>query len=425
MKEYSNIADLEFELLKEVEISDEKIDKELLDIFEDICDTKTLKFGVIVGFEKNQMIVSTPSLYSSAAVNYLTIDYIEGYREGDIIGFREEIIFKIDKDVFDKEFLEGMKQYGEVNLVPKLPNTTDITRKYIKEEVDKITKKKEEEIRKGEEEVKKETEKKEEEEVNKLKLFENDSVGEFRFGKVNKNIITTTSAKFILNNNINKIFEHDGLNDLNRISGSASWERGLAAIELKLIGKELKYTKQIIEKDNWVTLYKVEFDKNTKKRIVASLNDDKKCYSRMKINGVKVSLSKREFILSRMKLGATKEHIDLMNKLTGMKFDLLNLKEISVSREDIKVNIPDILKVNINVELIDIDNFEIEFINSKKTFEWKELKDVFFYGRTISTSFDRKKFLTFCSNFGIKKQDTFAYLKRIIMLNELKDDKDE
>ena len=64
-------------------------------------------------------------------------------------------------------------------------------------------------------------------------------------------------------------------------------------------------------------------------------------------------------------------------------------------------------------------------MNKKKVLDWDILKNVFFWNgssRSIYRHLGRERFLNFCNNFELTKQDVFAYIKKLKMLKELKNE---
>ena len=391
IKKYDNIEALEFEMLEEIKVTDNEINTNL---FEQICNLNSLNIGIVIGFIKNQTIIRSSADY----INLMN----KIYEEGDILLYDNEgkTIFKIDKNIFERTFLENLIKKRDENYLPYGNKTITLenfkgalNKDYLKKELDRMIKKeKDSQEERGREKEEREKEL-EEKEINKEKSFKEDSIGEFSFGKTNKNTITTYSSKFIPQKNINEIF---GFDDLDRMRG---WQdKMISGIEHDLIEKELNYLHQIKDSnDKWVDLYKVKFKNKF-----------------MCVNGIAIPFNKRGFILSRMRLDTPKEIIGLMCKLTGMKIQMLDLKTISLY--DRNKNI----EVDIKVKLIDINNFRVEFMNKSKDLEWDFLKRIFFSGRDICSSLSNEKFKELSSNFGYTKLEMFQHLKRIVMLENLK-----
>ena len=170
----------------------------------------------------------------------------------------------------------------------------------------------------------------------------------------------------------------------------------------------------IFKKDD-KKIYNIQIEDNPKKNIIKSLTDGKDT-NITKINGVKVRKNKICFILDRINENTTKKDIKLLSKLTGMKADLLGLKDIGLND----------IKISINVSLIDEDNFNVEIFGVKKELDWDTLKYLFFYNgtsRNISTYFNVGDVLNLGEKFGLSKQDVYDYLKKVVVLNKLNEDK--
>jgi len=121
--------------------------------------------------------------------------------------------------------------------------------------------------------------------------------------------------------------------------------------------------------------------------------------------------NKIQFILDRIDKDTTKEQIKMLSKLTGMKADTLELKEISVKS----------VKAPIEFSLIDENTFGVDFLGKRKRLDWNTIKDFFFYNnsRSIYNYYDLEQILRMGEYFGLVKQEVYDYLKRVVMVNEL------
>ena len=212
-----------------------------------------------------------------------------------------------------------------------------------------------------------------------------------------------TKHKFILKKNVNKLFNYSFFK-----SGYFPQEN--------LITEQEDFTKQI--KDNetneWVTDFKISFEKDKKKQIITEL-ENKKYNPTIKINDIKVRKDKVTFILNRTSKDTTDEEIKLLNTLTGMKADTLKLENIDCADNNF----------DIDISIINQDKFKINFINQTKNFNWEEIKEHFFDGgssRSISSWFSKDDMLNFIKIFEITKQDFYNHLKKVVLLKELEKD---
>lgn len=415
-KEFSNKEDLELEFFKELDLEIENIEEEIKNklnsLFGYYSDLTLIKIIRII----DRRIIGEKPNYNGR--DYFVFNEVLDLKVGDIIHFdaqktdeyryrKEEDtakIFKMDKEVLNKEFLE--KCYNKIkDSTEKLDidtlNLEILKREDIEKKIEGILKKKKVEIKKG----KKEEISKEEKERKLKEKYEKESVGVFSNGiKINKNIIEDRTDKFILKRNVNKIFDYGYFNE---------YYFRIKKIRDDLIDKKKSFT---FKKDD-KKIYNIQIEDNPKKNIIKSLTDGKDT-NITKINGVRIRKNKVHFVLDRIAENTTKEKIKILNKLTGMKADLFKLKDIELNN----------IKIGINVSLIDENNFNVEIFGVKKELDWDTLKQDFFYGggsRSIHTYFSVGDILTLGERFGLSKQDVYDYLKKVVLLNKLNENKNE
>ncbi len=399
-KRYRNIEELEFELLEEVKVNNLDLDKNLIDKF---CGFITLSnywnFGIVVKVLGDKILLNNNGVfYSLDKINYCV---------GDILVFDENKIFKIEKGIFEHNFLEDLEEFNVLFLKLSDWKKDIITQKEFKQEVLRIYNnyKKEQEKEKLRKEQEDKQEKEEEE--NRERDFKEKSICDFVNLKVNKKTILKIKSLYTFKKNVNKLFEYDVLD--NRSFG---WNdiSNLSSFESFIIKNKMNYTKERIKEDNTkIKLYDLEFERDTKKEIISNF-EDKEFINYPKIKGIRIPQNKLGFLLSKIHKEPTEEQIKLLKKLTGMKMDLLGMKKIECNSYE----------VEISISLIDENNFELEFMNKKKTFEWELLKEILFYGRSIQRYLGKREFLSFCEKFDLKKKEVFDYIKKLKMLKELK-----
>lgn len=428
-KECNNIEDLELEFFKELDIKedydrekeeygdDEEIRDNLKDLFGGYS-YPNLNLYKIIKIIDRKIIGYNIDNYQG---KYIIFDDILDLKVGDMIDVtkiadynnkRKARIMKIDEKVLNKEFLQASKR----NLGGEKINMTTfrfdvLTRKKLKRQIKSVQKRKE--IQEKINKIRQEKENKKEEEIQRK--WEKENIGIFPRVSVNKNILEIGNDKVILKKNVNKIFQYDFL------------ERGwlhIRDIIDKLVEDKENFT---LKNMNDKKIYNIEFEDNPKKNILKSLTDGKdikdgKDINIVKVNGVRVRKNKIKFILNRINENTTKEQIKLLNKITGMKSDLLELKEILLNKDSIKVDIKCLI-VNEN-------KFDVEIFGIKKCLDWVTLKKFFFYNgtsRSLGNYWRIKELMNFAEDFGLTKQDVYGYLKRIVMVNELNkgENKDE
>lgn len=132
---------------------------------------------------------------------------------------------------------------------------------------------------------------------------------------------------------------------------------------------------------------------------------------KLKVNGVKVLSNKLNFILNRTDNDMGKEKIKQLNKMSGMNVDFLNLKSIRCNGLEIPISVR-----------FDDNLFEIEFIHHKKSFDWEDIREMFFDGgkqRSVSNYMSNNKMLLLCNRMNIPKQKLFSYLQKLELVDSL------
>ena len=125
--------------------------------------------------------------------------------------------------------------------------------------------------------------------------------------------------------------------------------------EEKIRDDLIEKKKSFVFKENDKKIYNIQIEDNPKKNIIKSLTDGKDT-NITKINGIRIRKNKVNFVLDRIDENTTKEKIKILNKLTGMKADLVELKNIELKD----------IKIDTNVSLIDENNFNVEIFGVKE-----------------------------------------------------------
>ena len=396
-RRFNNIEDLEFKLLKEVKVEDFNINCELFNKFEDLLNynSRNYNFGIVVKVLENKIIVRSPN-------DSIYLIKTSSFKLKDIIVFKGDKIIKIEDKIFDEKFLDELnekRRYEMFDLDNFKMNETLFKEKLEYEILSFYQKGKLEEAKKQKEFLEEEKKEKKEDEERE-KEFKEKSIGKFSAFEVDKNILIIEFYQgkniFIFKKNVNELFDYDVF-DNERVGFSDI--SNLSSFENYIIKNKIDYTKEKQkEGKEKIKLYDLEFEK-------------KEDYP--KIKGVRIPQNKIGFILSRIRKEQTKEQIELLKKLTGMKIDLLNLNEISCAGHTIEISI----------SLIDENNFEIEFMNKKEKLDWETLKEFFFCGgssRSVNSFLGKKTIFDLCKLFGLSKIEVFDYLKKLKMLEELK-----
>lgn len=383
LKTYSDLASLEIGLLKELKLDDNGKTLAEINRFSELKELFEFRYKIRV-FE---IIAEDEKTVGYDGRYYYAFD--SQFKKGDIIlNLDENIIKRVDKQVLDEIFLKTCMEKEILVDLSKIKEET-ITKEILEREINlginlKIEQEKIEEM-----EQKEETLKKEEESKGIKELYNKESKGDFREIDIQKNIITEYNKKFILKRNANLVFNYEFWANTNYHRG-----RNFSKVEDALINKNESYTKS----ENNIKIYDVDFSEKTK------------------INDVEVSEAKLRFILNKINQDTTKETISLLNKLTGMKMDSINLKEIQLNYND------ETIKVSIDISLIDENNFKIKFMDKEKDVNWEFVRKWFFEGgdtRSIHYHFTSDKLLEFSMEIGLIKQEIFDYLKKGVMINNL------
>jgi hypothetical protein len=146
------------------------------------------------------------------------------------------------------------------------------------------------------------------------------------------------------------------------------------------------------------------------------------------INGTRVCRDKMLFIvdyLYKNNLRLSEAEILKLNKLPQIKIKMVETKEVYFSRDSKRIDLP------ITFTYLNEVYFKVNFLEVEKEVRWDTLKNIFY--RYSNTEMDKNIkqddfFKLATEELGLTKQQIFDYLKRMIMLQELKGsegDKDE
>ena len=124
---------------------------------------------------------------------------------------------------------------------------------------------------------------------------------------------------------------------------------------------------------------KVGFDYSCSDKSIGKITFDK---NKIKIDDVAVSTAKVFFILAKIRANPKeRERIELYNKLSGMKVDVLELKELQLYVDGInKGNKDDSNRLNIPIEinLLSEEMFKITMFGKIVPMGWEKVKHFFF-----------------------------------------------
>lgn len=350
--------------------------------------------------------------YSDAEVGDIYFLHSGGYGDNPyIVKVGEELIDDKKSEIFFKEMDDWVEKGGTDNWNRRILrydrdlvdlseiDGKEINFKIITEKFEEHKKKKAEEKKVQEFNVK--VQKEEDEEIEATEKEDYDNKGEISIGgiSIEGNIIKDSSTEYILDKDVNKIFPYDRIKT---IKNSSYNNTILPRHESFLNDGQTNYTKKYL---------------NTKRKGYNVTYKNDKC----KINGVNIPSVKIKFILNRIYYkDMTDEGIKVLIKLNGMKADFINLESIGWRLNEI--NIPIINKA------IDDKTFEIEFLGKTKIFDWGEVKKWFFASggsRSVYSNFSNSKLSDFSTEMGVGREELFKTLKRIKMLDALKDEDED
>ncbi len=408
LKKYGSLEDLELSFFQviddfqEMDLENEKVlseDKQKnFNFF--IDESSFREMYKVIKILEGKMILISDGGYS----NYYVINQNPHFEVGDVIAETRykindnETWIKLDKEIFNKDFL--------IKIIPKIiPLDYKIDLDKMKEEVvlnQEIVLKeiKELEARQNKEKVKEKKENTETEvkEMGEKEKWEKESVYEKNNGnKFDKKcyIDGTSRLRLLGNKNFNKIYDYDCL---------GNWGTNFNGVNDKLIKEELDFVYGKTDGlGNWKQFYKVEFGDNERK-----------------INGVNIAKGKINFIISRIKDETTKKNIELLNKLSGIKVDLLEKEKLDLRKDNYNEKA---LPLDIKFSLVDEKNFNMEFLGKTKIFNWDTLKGWFISGLNVDSSIKIKEIFKISKELELEKQDVYDYLKRVAMLQELDETK--
>jgi len=384
-KKFYNLKSMELELLEELEDNTENKSSIIYNGIENLF-SRGLELYLIIKKLGDTLIIKDKRHY------YLIYDFKEDINEGEFWGLHKDryddlfkFKFKINEDLLDEEFLN---EYSN--------KSYDLGDDFEEEEMNKeMIKTKLEELKKIDEEERK---REDEEEEENRRLFNEESIGDFSNYEVNKKeIMQKGYAKdkiFKLNKNVNEIFDFEIIEN-NRFGFHQI--SGINSFETYLLENLIIYEKFVKDKKLYGITYK-----------------EKSIF----LNKILIPKNKIGFIFNKMREDTSDEQIKLLKKLTGMKLNLLKVKNICLNFGGKSKHI------DIEIILEKADIFKVKFMNKEKITNWNFLKDIFFYGgtsRSLNNDFSGDKLFKFGDEFGLNKKEIFIYLKRVLMLEEIKE----
>ena len=428
---FSDLESLEFSVLKEIpeDLESVKIPSKILNIESDISDIINFReIGKIVLHlaEEGILVIKGEDKYHTINEDEIKVDW--KINEIVLVTNYYGLIF-LDENVFENKFINGLrkkitdlKETHRGYYTYKL-NTDDLElnkKRYSKEEItemiDKAIIKKTEE-QKADQEEREERLRKEEKEkelaqkplretYEQTGIFETDTELEIKGNSLNLRA-NYDYFEFLFNKDVNKFVSFDEVVGLEKSGMYSRFDMIMNLLQEK--------------KETFCLNNKLNFSFDVK--------------GNFQIEGIKVKKSKLKTIINKIYILShhknlskedMKRKIKLLNDLSGMKMEFVELTEISSAKEFGG----DDLKISLKVECIDDMNFKVEFLGKEKVFDWNKVKDFFFSGGTSrsiwSYGFSQKaKFMKFVNEFEITKTELFDNIKKLKILKSLETQKNE
>jgi len=454
-KQIKDIAELEFRYLKELselktktEAEKQKADSEFkekdeaIEIIRDLCD---------IGYNPSRL--KFIGLIDDEVGLFLTLDYADNeifeIADKGLIRMSQDenvVIIKdgyenytfVHKEMFDKEYLEQMKKQieklKEENRIYRYFHIKDnqntyrvITKDLAEASIQIAVEEAEAEKQKAEarakeralEKDKKTEEKRADYEQKGLYKAEEDEIDDDSKSKSNSGIIIEGNIlkrvcnygrtyKFEFIKPINSFLTFDEVKDLDD-----SEQNKLLQL---FISKRIDFT-------NW-------YGEDNKEIGKLSFQGD-----RIKINDIPVTKAKVLFILGKIRYNQNdKEKIALYNKLSGMKVEVLELKDIEFHLNGINRGCgengdKDKLTMPISITLLDENMFKFTMFDKAIPLNWERIKHYFFesdcgggdikVGRRTHIYFGLKKFQELTAEMGMDRAFVFENLNKLRLFNAI------
>jgi len=395
-KDFWGIEDVELCMLNIIDI-----DKKLMDVnlwkYSKVCFDGASPMVVAKDFGGKILLMGSSS-YRYRDRKFILVDKID-LEIGNIVSVKEEgsgwsekpnkyEIRKLDKKI-DEISDETLGQYCGRNKPDEEYITKEMVLKFVK---DKVERKKKE----AEDDEKEDEQKKREEEERQIN-FKEKSI--YKPSKTAHRQVEIDGRSVIIDSQTTITFKKD----LNKMIGYDSVWRLYPTVDI---------IRWAVENKND---FKYESGEN---KFTLKFSGDKR-----KINGVVVKESKFNMIIDRVRHSEKtmpKEKIEMLNKMSGIRVDVLMMNEITLSRGDKRIKIP--IEFTMNTK----SSYTVKFLGKEKEMEWTGYKDgvmyikkIFTYGSNVSTSLDMKTLIKFAGVMGMTKEELFADLRRKFMILEI------
>ena len=138
-------------------------------------------------------------------------------------------------------------------------------------------------------------------------------------------------------------------------------------------------------------------------------------------NNIKVAKGKIKFLFNRALDESfdvkykDKKTIELLNRLSGIKVDVLKVDKIKSGG----------FEFTTTFSLHDRESFKINFLGQEKIVEWNVIKQYITSGCSVYTDLSKSKFLQFARDLGISNDVIAQQIKKTKILEKLKGEKDD
>lgn len=143
--------------------------------------------------------------------------------------------------------------------------------------------------------------------------------------------------------------------------------------------------------------------------------DENKIY----VNDIEIKHGKLDILLEKVSKDVNEDELKLLSSMNGIKFRALEISKVRYISGDKEI------PLTINFIPVNTHNFKINFLGGEVVLFWQDIRKLFFEENSIS---EFKKRLTsddlmkIAEVFKLSKQQVFDYLKKITMLETLKNE---
>jgi len=366
IKNPDSLVDLEFELLKEIEVED--IGCSDIDFY--CCNNwNMLKF---VKLEDGMSIFKGRRKWE-------VINQTFGFKVGDCVFTNNKNIFLVNPKLIpkiktladDRGFTCFLDELQDDELkeehVDKYVDEAD-ERRVVREEQDRL----QTEQRKIEE--------------HKKKMIEDQEYQDFENGITKSFVNNSITWKF--KQPLKDLLDYDKFNNFKK-----QWSYSKRQVFDYFVAKEIDFT--------------MEKDGNVAKIEAGGMNTGRKT----KLNGINCNKTMLFFMVNKcLKSGITEEEIKLFKNLSQMKIEFMEREEMEIKN----------IKIPMENTLISKDRFKVKIADWEQEMEWKFISEKFFWGRNMRSWWRESDFVKLVTEeFDVSKKDMFEMLRNLKVVQSL------